>query len=1854
MGTGRQGEHKQVRIFNGSEGDDHGGLLQDTVPRAAAASEVPAGPQLSPGVRVHPFVNDAIEEHATDTNSVGCAAPHSGTTASGGGWEYDRNTSDAFMVENTIAIPSGSAFGQEKPGCRSSPDAGTSKAQDTSPLRASGDLRDPLRRRADPGCRRDGCSRAGSGQPMNAKATTTPTGTTSTTSSSSTTTSSLKHVRGKAANALLTTVLIFCTLPDAAAKFSWLGPRLEATDESLGKDAFLHHHTFVLGSSTQELARTDFDGAPAVLTRAQRHFVQSHIKNFLEDVGEVYSPPRVTAEAKKRGLSGSIALDLTTGWDFKLASHREEARSLVKTKKPGVLLLSPPCTTYSPLRRLTNYKRHPWEVQQEEQEGDLHMDYAVSLAEDRGFILEHPANATSWVENPRLQQLLKRPDVFVIYLDMCRFNLRAAKGPVPGALAKKPTLLATNIEELGHYVERSCDKSHDHGPLIGGGARQAAIYTPEFVKALVDGIKETLGYKTMNQHSKHEPPRKVGRALGALAFTYAKENMEIEQELETLATMPVTFEEDQLMEEAQPAPRQPPEDDIPPFDVEAAVRSQLRNVSSGSRVSEALQTLEDFQKVNEDEFALAPQLRREVHRVHRNLGHPSKDIFLRALKHAGVRTDIIDWTKAHYRCPVCEARQRPTPARPGHLMRALEFNTVVGMDLFFMELFGKTYTFLNVLCWGTNFLQVDILETKASQEVLDTFLRLWVQHYGAPVLLVVDRGREFFSQKFVEAVASLGVGIHFTDPGSPWQNSRTEKAGGLVKEKLAATLLETSASPAELKTALAEVVAARNRFMDRFGFSPMQRVFGKNLRLPASLLSTDALDHELTELSANEQIQRVWSIREAAAKEWMKRQDRDAVRRSVRAKTRTSDMKKIPPRTWIYVYRDSPSYRGWTGPGVYLADDVTNRSAWVSMRGRLWKASLEQIRRATPEEELGAELVVELSKELMDKLQQPGQVVYQDVTAEGHPEDDEFPEDAVRRVLRITEDTGQADRPEPPPPSSAESTHLGSEENTLPDTATVPGTADHSRRASMEVETEEPFVPEPMETITEDQLAATPMGPPPVAEGPRVVRVDEGTSGTMTFGPARTSSSSSARRSTLPYHAPETPPVGWTPPRAPYPFDQGAPSLPKPPGESFFMEVIDFERNQTSGSVNTGFIGATWKYSREQGERVLQPRDPTSSRTFTADHAEASFCERDRCIYVTKAKTSFGQVEFSKLAEDEKKLFREARKKELDSLVTNGAVKVMSVEESRAFLKEFPDQVIDSRFVDRYKPKELDPNTISEFKRRAIQEGHMEAVPLQVDQRNPKSRWCVVGWQDPDVLEVERSSPTPLSTSIYTCLQLAASRKWKTHIKDVKTAFLQGRPTTRTRRLACRQPRDEALPGLHPEQLLLLETEVYGLVSGPSWWRRSLLGIAEQLGYKICPYDRCVLTLPGEKADEMTPTDGFMVIEVDDIAEAGNDRHRAKMEELHKLLKFGKIEALFDSNGSSYAGRQIKQNKDYSFEMNMEEFIYTRLEPIKLSRRVLKKDAASMPLNEAEKTQLRGLIASLNWIAREARPDASAAASLLASAFPSPSMSHILSANDIVAHLKTFPVTLKVHAIKESKLRNILISDSAFDTSGKERSQHGWLLGFTDDTMNRGALAPVSLMQWRSKRLRRKASSSLLCEAISMSAATAALERQDAMMEAISKSHFNPRRRQRNEDDLLELAGKATVIASQSGQYMDPKSLVLMDAKSLYDSLNAEQAHGDDERSALEVAIIKESLAVTSGRPRWLPHNHNSADALTKIASHSEPLLKLLQTNHFSIEEETTVLERGRQHEDRRKSSLANAARSARVLGADGLKMETT
>ncbi len=1618
----------------------------------------------------------------------------------------------------------------------------------------------------------------------------------------------------------------------------WLGPRMEFEEHN---ESTKNQYMFPLTHSSKELCRTDFDGQPALLPKSDRIFLSQYLKNYLDHVGEVYSPPRVTSEAKQQGMKATIALDLTTGWDFRIKRHRQAALDLIARKKPAVIILSPPCTTYSRLRQWSDTKRSPEVVDAERQEGLLHLRFAVAIAENqlrngRGFIFEHPRSATSW-QVSELQRLKARKGVFSIQMDQCEFGLRIEKGKQQGLLAQKPTLLLTNVIELADFVDRRCSKDHVHGQLVGGTAVDAARYTPEFTKALVEGIKSALGLG--EGKAKGGTAFARGKSLGTCLLQFAQITCDLNflddghssslvqldgkppclndrwcgepsnctsgEEIQTSFTTTVLAN--------RRATRASEDEDQTAEDL---VRQQLKDVSQQPNVASAMSKVEDFVKTGEDEFALPPLLRKEVHRLHRNLGHPAKEVFLRAMKHAGVRVDIIDWTRRFFVCPICKARERPTPARPGHLSRAMEFNAVVGIDLCYFKFGDDTITLLNCLCWGTNFQQVAICQDRTAAEVRQVFWNEWIKHYGPPQLIVADRGREFYNEDFQNNIGGLGIGIHYTDPESPWQNGRTEKAGGIFKEKLKAVTEQLTIAREELPLCIAEVVSTRNRFMDRFGFSPMQRVFGKNLRVPASLLASDALDQELVELSAGDPIQRLWTIRECASQAWMKRQDKETIQRSLRANQRNSDAKPLVPGSWVYVYRDNASYNGWTGPGVLIAESPGNRSWWISMRGRLWKAGREQIRLATSEEQLGAALVTELAKEMLDKLHTPGQIAYQDVTQEGGPTEDDIQPDDLLRVLRITDETRPegADGGEVPAVQEVheenQSTHAGSSQQL----ETIPTNEESHQESELNEEVEEEMLPADV-----TMHPAMPDEPP---EEPMVrfdLRVDEAPHGSMSF-----------RKAETPRSRPQ-----------PYPFSEAPPSLPKPPGRTFYVEVNHFDKVEDLNDLEPqhSFVGVTWKFSREHRTMTLQ-QHPEFPEPFPAEQAEASFHVRDRCLYITKAKTSFGQVEFRHLGEDEKELFRKARKKELDSLIANGAVKVLSIQESERFLQESPQHVIESKFVDRYKPKEINKESLEVYKKRALKEGRMDVIPLEKDHTNPKSRWCCVGWRDPDVHQVERSAPTPLSSSLYCCFQLAASRKWKTKIKDVKTAFLQSLPTTRTKKLACRQPRDEALPGLNPRQLILLQTEVYGLVSGPSWWRRSLIKlITEDLGYKLNDYDKCVATLPSLDPHPKARTDGFLVIEVDDIAEGGGERHQKKMAELEKKLKFGKVESLYgDSNGCMYAGRHIRQLEDFSFEHHMDEYIYTRLEPIQITKKVLKKDSDKIGLNDREKTQLRGLIASLNWTAREGRPDASASASILATTFPEPCMSHIFAANDVVRHLKTFPIKLRIHAIPEEDLRNILIADSAFDTSGREKSQHGWLLGFTSPGMNRGETSPISLMEWRSRRLRRKAASSLLCESISLSAGTGALERQDAFMQSIQFSHFSPRMRQRTEDEMLSIMGKTTVIANESAEYRDPKSLAVMDAKALFDSQNSEQSQGEDSRAALELAIIKESLRAVRGRARWIPHNVNPSDSLTKMSgAHTEPMLKLLKTNCFRIEEESDVLSRGKQSDSRLKVSTQTA-----------------
>ena len=99
------------------------------------------------------------------------------------------------------------------------------------------------------------------------------------------------------------------------------------------------------------------------------------------------------------------------------------------------------------------------------------------------------------------------------------------------------------------------------------------------------------------------------------------------------------------------------------------------------------------------------------------------------------------------------------------------------------------------------------------------------------------------------------------------------------------------------------------------------------------------------------------------------------------------------------------------------------------------------------------------------------------------------------------------------------------------------------------------------------------------------------------------------------------------------------------------------------------------------------------------------------------------------------------------------------------------------------------------------------------------------------------------------------------------------------------------------------------------------------------------------------------------------------------------------------------------------------------------------------------------------------------------------------------------------------------------------------------------------------------------------------------------------------------VVRDQNPAWNDPESTLVMDSKGLYDSLDNELPQ-DDKKSALEVPIIVEFLKRIGGRARWVPHNKNPGDAMTKFkGAHMLPLLQLLKTGFYEMRGEREELE---------------------------------
>ena len=433
---------------------------------------------------------------------------------------------------------------------------------------------------------------------------------------------------------------------------------------------------FPLNSCNQNWFAEDLEWSqrPQGIPKKVKVFLKSSVNShFGVDVTELYSPPRVTKEAKLQNSKGlkpawkvGQALDLTTGYDFRCPKTRFKVKKLVQTTRPSLVILSPPCTVFTPLRNLSNYKRDPLVVAAEESEGELHWDFSLEIAEDqddanRAFLLEQPKLARSW-HKPRAQRLLQRPGIYAFTVDMCAFKLMTKDG----LLAKKPTLLVTNSYALAKVLHRRCSGDHVHRSLIGGRAAAAAEYSRPFVRAILQGLRQHLKFHGVT-FMEEDTNNAAAQALPAMSTTmfqavqaelqawaqplsqFAIYEEDFQQELEVFHQQ--VFPSQRILggESGRlPTLRRLP---LPTIDEDAAraidpvmerTKNQLRPLAESDQLQQQAQDASEHTR-KDGRLTIPAELRREVFRLHRNLGHPDLQTFLRALRHAQAKPEVVEW-----------------------------------------------------------------------------------------------------------------------------------------------------------------------------------------------------------------------------------------------------------------------------------------------------------------------------------------------------------------------------------------------------------------------------------------------------------------------------------------------------------------------------------------------------------------------------------------------------------------------------------------------------------------------------------------------------------------------------------------------------------------------------------------------------------------------------------------------------------------------------------------------------------------------------------------------------------------------------------------------------------------------------------------------------------------------------------------------------------------------------------------------------------------------------------------------------------------------------------------------------------
>lgn len=1212
----------------------------------------------------------------------------------------------------------------------------------------------------------------------------------------------------------------------------------------------------------------------------------------------------------------------------------------------------------------------------------------------------------------------------------------------------------------------------------------------------------------------------------------------------------------------------------------------------------------------EPESITDEQIKSSLRKVHNNLGHPTNRNLMRVLRNAGASDRALQLA-SEFSCSVCDNRQHPGPCLPASSHQIIDFNHRIGIDV---KLFpgweeNQKIKALNIVDYASSFqVVVPFYETETASVLKDLFRLRWQSWAGVPVEVICDPARANVADMFVDPLELQGVRVLTTAAEAHNQLGKVEKHGHLFEVILQKLVDQVQPqNQLEYEECVFHAMNSKNEMLNSKGLSPCQHVFGRNPRVPEDLIQDNPDPVAGTSPLFDDQSARTSAIRAAARSAVATSQDDRSLREALNARPRVE--RDFAAGDFVHYWRTQKYMNGvrlvggrWFGTAIVMGK--IGRNVLVFHRRHLFKVTPEHLRHATLEERAVAQSDGRELLGISDLISEGNNLLgsqYVDLSNQEKPpsvESYQIPNQAadatdvwerrgnfcvrVHNRLRVGRFMPASDDP------FLSEFRLKDWRNTIVqgrpgDNVDKPWSKPEAATQPLQAE---PWLGETwfeIEVPSSDQN--TGLGQPssilqPPSDDVQLFDASE--------------------------LAPEASPAETSAPRA-MPYEKSASASSS---RAHGYGPLRFRNRDSTNSSEVlirppsvfldDFQEAMEEVSNESREQRSASREPSGSPSAKAakhdDRAEVLFAELRSLPNAEALVAGFLQkrmqtelhhsnnppalqeqiddakvIEFVHTLQEEKK-----------------ALKVIPPKQAGKIRADKPDRIMTSRFV----------------------------VTNKVEDQTSKikARWCLRGHHDPDLITKIVSgkchSPTLSQLARSVVLQLIVSHKWEMNLGDIKGAFLEAD----VRDQALKNPVFAELPpggapGIPSGSLVQVLGNIYGANDAPHNWYKEFDAVAQSAGFVKSKFDACLYFCYGSTGR----LEGVLGAHVDDTITGGNGKcYDQAIAFLKNRFPFRK----WRSRGGEFLGTQYTQHENFEITYHQKEYA-EHIRPITISKERSKK--TWLPATDREVAALGAVNGALGWVSSQSRPDLAVQTSISQQAFPSPTIQHLLAANQAVRRARQqSDLEIRVPFIDPEELTVCFWSDAAFANSSEHKTQAGWVMGFTSKSMSKGDDVPVHCIGWKSYKLPRVVASTLGGEAQAFASASGIAEWTLLLLaEGL--------------DGVFDLSEVSNVLLRRS-------PIGMTDCRSLFDHLISLGSGGplDDKRTAIDVAIIRQSIQRAKLEPRWCPTGHMVADGLTKDKGEPLDLLRsVIRTARYQLADEDTVLDRKKAERELRKHKAA-------------------